>query len=105
MIHISESATVEAHGKRTNEDLYRILRGHIGSTILVRHEKIERVGKLNRVSFKRDQKDLRPSDAPISYSFDSEDRIGLSILQQVELFDGEGWKVLHYGHFKGNREL
>ncbi len=102
MLQVSDSATIEAHEKRDNMDLYKILRTHIGSIMLIRHAEIERVGVLQRITFKRR---AAPNESPIFYSFDSEDRRELNVKQQVEILEGDRWKVLHYGHFEGNREL
>ena len=86
--------------EQTDQELYEALREHIGSTVLVRRQRVERVGVLEWLNF---QRNTQPGDVSIYYRIGEESDY-LCILHRVEVKLDGVWKVLSIGS-EVNREL
>ena len=85
-------AAVEAQLKdaQSKKEIYERLKPYIGAIVLVRHQKIERIGHLKKIVFDRDQ------DQPF-YRIDSGDMMAINHNQHVEVLIDGAWKLLNRG--------
>lgn len=90
MLEIGNGDREVIESAMSQKELHGLLRGRIGQPVLIRHEKIERVGVLSRVSYRRE-------DGTIHYELSPQDRITLDIKDHVAVLEDGEWKILNQG--------
>lgn len=90
MLEIGNEDREVIESAMSQKELHQLLRDRIGYPVLIRHQSIERVGILSRVSYRRE-------DGKIHYEFSPQDRLGLDAKDYVAFREDGVWKVINQG--------
>ena len=102
MIAVAEQSQVPLKNAASEKELYEILREYIGHTVLIRRQIIERVGVLQRISFRREG--VVEMERIVFSLGDTTEMKVVNKLHRVEVKIDGIWKVLNPGD-EPNQEL
>lgn len=101
MICVAEQSEVPLENAASDRALYEILKNYIGHTVMIRRQVIERMGVLQRLSYRREG--VGPQERIVFDLGDGEAK-AVNPLHRVEVRIDGVWKVLNPGS-PTNREL